>query len=48
MRTAGFLGILVALGATYFLCSGATARSGLDATSPQEQIDVVGIRTGLM
>lgn len=48
MRTAGFLGIGVALGATYFLYSGATSRSGLDATSPQEQIDVVGIRTGLV
>jgi hypothetical protein len=49
MRTAGLIGIVLALAATSYLYRAATTRAGLDATrSPQEQVDVVSIRTALL
>ena len=45
--TAGFLGIIFALGAALYLYNGQLTRAGGSTTSPQEQIDVTGIRMAL-
>ena len=47
--TAGFLGIVLALGAAFYLYNAQLTRSaGAAAASPQEQIDVTGIRMALL
>lgn len=45
--TAGFLGIVLALGAAFYLYSAQLTRAGGGA-SPREQIDVTGIRMALL
>jgi hypothetical protein len=42
------VGLLVALGGGYFAYHSYFTHSGLDTTPPQEQIDVVGIRSQLL
>ena len=47
--TAGFLGIVLALGAAFYLYNAQLTRAGGGAAaSPQEQIDVTGIRMALL
>jgi hypothetical protein len=46
--TAGFLGIVLALGAAFYLYNAQLTRSGGGPASPQEQIDVTGIRMALL
>jgi hypothetical protein len=46
--TAGFLGIIFALGAALYVYSGQLTRAGGSTPSPQEQIDVTGIRMALL
>jgi len=47
--TAGFLGIVLALGAAFYLYNAQLTRAaGGAAASPQEQIDVTGIRMALL
>src|SRR5436309_13643333 len=45
---ASIVGLLVALGGGYFVYHSYFTRSGLATTPPQEQIDVVGIRSQLL
>ena len=46
--TAGFLGIVLALGAAFYLYNTQLTRPSSAAASPQEQIDVTGIRMALL
>lgn len=47
--TAGFLGIVLALGAALYIYNAQLTRGGSASTaSPQEQIDVTGIRMALL
>lgn len=47
--TAGFLGVVLALGAAFYLYNAQLTRTGSSGTaSPQEQIDVTGIRMALL
>jgi hypothetical protein len=47
--TAGFLGIVLALGTAFYLYNAQLTRAGMSGTaSPQEQIDVTGIRMALL
>jgi len=47
--TAGFLGIVLALGTAFYLYNAQLTRGGGTTTaSPQEQIDVTGIRMALL
>ena len=47
--TAGFLGIVLALGAALYVYNAQLTRAGgAGAASPQEQIDVTGIRMALL
>ena len=47
--TAGFLGIVIAAGAAFYLYNAQLTRGGgPNAPSPQEQIDVTGIRMALL
>lgn len=47
--TAGFLGIVLALGTAFYLYNAQLSRSGgSTGASPQEQIDVTGIRMALL
>jgi hypothetical protein len=48
MKTAGFLGIVLALGAALYLYNGQLTSAGGGTASPQEQIDVTGIRMALL
>ena len=48
MRTAGILGIVLALGAALYLYNGQLTSAGGGTASPQEQIDVTGIRMALL
>ncbi|RPI48741.1 MAG: hypothetical protein EHM55_25085 [Acidobacteria bacterium] len=46
---AGFLGIVVVLGAAYFIYDAQLTRSGaVGAAPPQQQIDVTGIKASLL
>jgi type IV minor pilin ComP (DNA uptake receptor) len=45
---ASLVGLLVALGGGYFVYHTYFTRAGFDRTPPQEQIDVVGIRSQLL
>jgi hypothetical protein len=45
---AGFLGILIAVGALYILYQAQSAPGGTGPASPQEQIDVTAIRAALL
>jgi hypothetical protein len=48
MKAAGFLGIVVALGAALYLYNGQLTSAGGGTVSPREQIDVTGIRMALL
>ena len=48
MKAAGFLGIVLALGAALYLYNGQLTSAGGGTASPQEQIDVTGIRMALL
>jgi hypothetical protein len=45
---AGFLGIVLALGAALYVYNAQVAPGGAGTASPQEQIDVTGIRMALL
>jgi hypothetical protein len=45
---ATIVGLLAALGGGYFVYHTSFTRAGFDTTPPQEQIDVVGIRSQLL
>jgi hypothetical protein len=46
--TAGFFGVVLALGAALYLYNGELTSAGGGTASPQEQIDVTGIRMALV
>ena len=46
--TAGFLGIVLALGAALYVYNAQLTKPGGAAASPQEQVDVTGIRMALL
>jgi hypothetical protein len=46
--TAGFLGIVLALGTAAYLYNAQVTRGGATTSPPQEQIDVTGIRMALL
>jgi hypothetical protein len=49
MRAAGFIGVILALGAALLVYNAQLTQSGVAATSsPQAQIDVTGIRASLL
>jgi hypothetical protein len=49
MRSAATIsGLLLALGVGYFLYTKSVTSSGGGAASPQEQVDVMGVRTSLL
>lgn len=49
MKAAGFLGVVLALGTALYIYNAQLTRGGsTSATSPQEQIDVTGIRMALL
>jgi hypothetical protein len=48
MRMFSILGLLVALGGGYFVYHAYFTRAGFDRTPPQEQIDVIGIKSQLL
>ena len=45
---ASIVGLLVALGGGYFVYHTYFTRAGFDQTPPQEQIDVIGVRSQLL
>ena len=47
MKAAGLLGIVLALGATFYLYNAQLTRGSAGTVSRQEQIDVTSIRTGV-
>jgi hypothetical protein len=49
MRSAGLIGVVLALGAAYFVYTAQLSQPALGgAASPREQIDVVGIKAALL
>ncbi len=48
MKAFGFLGILLAAGTAFYLYNAQLTRGGAGTASPQEQIDVTGIRMALL
>ncbi|MET0216263.1 MAG: hypothetical protein ABW292_24855 [Vicinamibacterales bacterium] len=48
MKAAGFFGIVLALGAALYVYDAQLTRAGGGTASPQEQIDVTGIRMALL
>ncbi len=48
MKAAGLLGIVLALGAAFYLYNAQLTRGSAGTASPQEQIDVTGIRMALL
>jgi hypothetical protein len=46
--TAGFLGIVLAFGTAYYLYNAQLSHAGGGTASPQQQIDVTGIRMALL
>ena len=48
MKAAGLLGIVLALGATFYLYNAQLTRGSAGAVAPQEQIDVTSIRMALL
>jgi len=48
MKAAGFIGVLLVLGAAYIIYNAQPTRSPGTTASPQEQIDVMSIRTSLL
>lgn len=48
MKTAGLLGLVLALGATFYLYNAQLTRGSAGAVAPQEQIDVTSIRMALL
>jgi hypothetical protein len=48
MKAAGLLGIVLALGATFYLYNAQLTRGSAGTVAPQEQIDVTSIRMALL
>jgi hypothetical protein len=48
MRALGLIGVLLALGAGYFVYNAQLTQSGAMTAPPQQQIDVTGIRAALL